>query len=239
MVRAILEERKTQTRRAVNIRQLCGPNETHESRGRWKESDGLWRSSAGKYNVWSAPVSCPYGKRGDRLFVRETWGTNSRWDDIPPSQLPIDLTGETPHARIFYAADYDGHVHPDRLDRWRPSIHMPRAASRITLEITGIRVERLNEISEDDAIAEGSKRNDAPGEEWDGTYLTQAYIDGVEGAQDDEPHGSAVEWYRDLWKSINGPDSWNENPWVWVVEFARVSNAQVRDAAPHQSTNEG
>lgn len=124
-------------------------------------------------------VRCPYGAPGDRLWVRETWA-------------PL-TTG------YAYRADTIWNAPP--ADRWRPSIHMPRLASRITLQITGVRVQRLQEISESDAISEGI---------------------GESGYQD-VFGGNAVAHYHRLWNVINGIGSWEENPWVWVVEFKRVT----------------
>lgn len=89
---------------------------------------------------------------------------------------------------------------PPGILRWRPSIHMPRWASRITLEIVDIRVQRVQDISGPDCWAEGIAR----------------------AGWDCERYGSVVECYRDLWESINGPGSWDVNPWVWVVEFHRL-----------------
>ncbi len=131
---------------------------------------------------------CPYGQPGDRLWVRETH---------------MDLG-----ACYLYRADAEAEqeraiVAPRQL--WRPAIHMPRAASRITLEITGVRVERLQDISEDDALAEGCSSTaivHEDGEDYTGHY--------------------ASEEYQVLWESINGPGSWDANPWVWVVEFKRL-----------------
>ena len=115
---------------------------------------------------------CPYGVPGDRLWVRETWA-------------PLTVG-------YAYRADPVWNAPP--ADRWHPSIHMPRAASRITLEVTGVRVERLQDISEADVIAEGCPRQ-------------MLYGTG---------------WYRDLWLKINGTGSWGANPWVWVIEFRLV-----------------
>ena len=127
---------------------------------------------------------------GDRLYVRETWAAPHAYDHLPPRLIPQD-------ARIHYAATEDrGGL------LCRPSIHMPRWASRILLEITAVRVERLQDISEADAVAEG--------------------VD-FAGHTDEIMHDySPDERFSMLWESINGAGSWNENPWVWVVEFRRV-----------------
>lgn len=106
----------------------------------------------------------------------------------------------------------------------KSSLHLPRWLSRTTLEITGVRVERLQAISEADAISEGAERNDSPGNnpEWepDWGYRTRCihYPNGCECF----PHYTAKEWFEDVWKSINGEGSWAANPWVWVIEFRRV-----------------
>jgi hypothetical protein len=122
---------------------------------------------------------CPYGHPGDRLWVRETWR--------PVNEVHAD-----------YAADYNA-SDLGSLGPWKPSIHMPRWASRITLEIVSVRVERLQDISEGDAIAEGVGGD---------VTVTPCF---------------SVDRYRELWESINGPGSWEANPWVWVVEFKRES----------------
>jgi hypothetical protein len=134
--------------------------------------------------------NCPYGQTGDRLWVRETW--------IPRAA----------ESAALYRADYDdaqasglAGMYSDR--GWRPSIHMPRWASRILLEITGVRVERLQDISDHDALAEGVSPD--MGLRWQ--------------SGDDTPRGM----YGELWESINGPGSWAADPWVWVVEFKRVT----------------
>lgn len=176
MVRALLAGTKTQTRRIVKARDL----EWMDVHQGLREPDNAER--------------CPYGQPGgDRLYVRETWAAPHAYDHLPPRLIPQD-------ARIHYAATEDrGGL------LWRPSIHMPRWASRITLEVTGVLVERLQEISYEDARAEGVEfwRND--------------------GTLTELPPCSAHRYeFEDLWTSINGADSWNANPWVWVVSFRRL-----------------
>jgi len=228
MVRAVHGWLKTQTRRVVKGNPDCSrpPLSTH--------------ACGSVFHFWHhGEIACPYGVPGDRLWVRETWMPcdvklpdcvqilYKASNDVRRDGVDIVVSG----AALWHAKRTESEVEAfqadiERMDvlgdRWRPSIYMWRWASRITLEIVSVRVERLLQISEEDAIAEGAVRNDAPGEEWDGTYLTQRYIDGVEGSQDDEPHGSARDWYREVWEGINGKGSWAANPWVWVVEFKKV-----------------
>ena len=129
---------------------------------------------------------CPYGQPGDRLWVREAWRTVAEADAIPPRDL-------REAQRIWYDAETP---HQPGAGKCRPSLFMPRWASRITLKITGTRLERLNDISEADAIAEGVLTT--PGQ--------------------DTPRTA----FRALWESINGMGSWEINPWLWVVEFRRA-----------------
>ncbi len=195
MVRAILDGSKTQTRRVVK-----GAN--HISSGgaplKFTGSD-------------IKEVLCPYGWIGDRLWVRENFCPVYPQDPHYNGGRPIEYD---------YQATYK---HGDRLGdlmglkkKWRPSIHMPRAASRITLEVTGVRVERLQNISEADAIAEGIERCEDFFE--CKTWRVYGEPEGSDVVAPDDPVGS----YRSLWESINGPDSWEANPWVWVVEFKRL-----------------
>ena len=136
---------------------------------------------------------CPYGKPGNNLWVREAWAA---WAPHPDN----DDTDS-----VIYRAT-DGRV----PERWKPSIHMPRWASRITLEITGVRVERLKDITEADAVAEGIERR-ASGFAWyTGRDAKTSYTT------------NPITSYSSLWESINGAGSWDANPWVWVVEFRRV-----------------
>ena len=137
----------------------------------------------------------PYGQTGDRLWVRETFGHFERNQHFKPG------------CNVYYRAD--GNCL--ELEPWRPSIHMPRWASRITLEITSVRVERLQDISEADAIAEGCTQNHN-GYYWGGPHP----VSGLKQL------ATAKGAYQDLWESINGPDSWAANPWVWAIEFKRL-----------------
>lgn len=209
MVRAILDGRKTQTRRVVKPQ----PESGHDGEPYWH---------VGGYRAWqfrgiadplrmgtNNPLVCPYGQPGDRLWVRETWaavhfsidpetGFADDWHgshDIPPG----DGGG---YWSKLYAADNHPTDKEERGFSWRPSIHMPRWASRITLEVTGVRVERLCEISDGDAKAEGVELPS-------GIFLAGSRT----------PH--RVEFFK-LWESINGAGSWDANPWVWVVEFRRL-----------------
>ncbi len=135
---------------------------------------------------------------GDRLYVRETWSAPHAYDHLPPRLIPKD-------ARIHYAATEDrGGL------LWRPSIHMPRWASRISLEVTGVRVETLQDISEADAVAEGCK-----------PIRPELVQDGLIV----RPGRSAVEEFRLVWEQIHGGGSWEKNPFVWVVTFRRIDHA--------------
>lgn len=194
MVRAILEGRKTQTRRVAKC--VAGLH--------LKTGEPLARcDSAGPR------VACPYGKPGDRLWVRE-----SGWER-PERTAKMMREGADTWPRFAYAAD--GWSDQDRADfkAWgfkpRPSIHMPRWASRITLEITAVRVELLQDISEADAMAEGVNHN---GE----CDHIRHYCEEI-GCWGPNSYKGV---YAETWESINGPGSWNDNPWVWVVEFKRV-----------------
>lgn len=185
MVRALLAGTKTQTRRPVKRMAL-----------EWLESCGF----APEYVALPENDLCPYGY--GRMWVRETWAAPHAYDHLTPRLIPQD-------ARLHFSAN----EHRGGL-LWRPSIHMPRWASRITLEITGVRVERLQEISEADAVAEGVRPD--PGGRQDDDAAGFYRIGPVRG--DSFP----IARYAVLWESINGPGSWDANPWVWVVGFRRL-----------------
>ncbi|HBU1174223.1 morphogenetic protein [Klebsiella pneumoniae] len=230
MVRAILDGRKTQTRRIMKPQPGPCPRGGH-----W------WPSNVFKTMLhveeemqngkggWGGLVgdACPFGAVGDRIWVRETWGVVSHELDedgrIQPwtPDRPATVIHEMPFGNGYYSGhaiyaadgdftwgDDDGYE--DGRSCWKPSIHMPRAASRILLEITDVRVERLNAISEEDARAEGII---------DGGCLNCGEPEPC-GCANPEP--DATDAFAYLWQSIYGKENWNANPWVWVIEFKRV-----------------
>lgn len=181
MVRAILEGRKTMTRRVVkpqpNTIRWC-PVQSNRTQG-WQDEHGR-------------PYNCPHGVEGDHLWVREMWAAPHGYDHISPRLIPCDVN-------FHFSADEErGGL------LWRPSIHMPRWVSRITLEITGVRVERLQDISVSDAFMEGIKQ--------------RPYDDGGDFFH------SPTEDFKVLWDNLNAKRGygWDANPWVWVVAFRRV-----------------
>lgn len=205
MVRAILEGRKTQTRRIVKPQPDCEVQDLpYWNVGRWRLRDDA-----------PNPLKCPHPV-GSRIWVRETWqvihcvpeysegyatGYADEWfaaDNIPKS------SEDGWWVPVYKATDAaaDDHVE-DRGYKYRPSTYMPRWVSRITLEVTDVRVQRLQEIDGMDAKAEG--------------VIIPAHI----------PHnGADMDWarreFKALWNSINGPDAWEQNPWVWAYTFRRV-----------------
>lgn len=206
MVRALLDDSKTQTRRIMNPqpRQLNPGNP--EGYYELNHKGGYILSSA--RNGFPAFVeNCPYGQPGDRLWVREAWA--SVFAEPVEQMMPPDIA--------FRA---DGGEKPAWLRVWRPSIHMPRWASRITLEVTGVRVERLQDISEADAIAEGSITSES--QIAIAACRNQMAAPDVVSASDGKAYANARRAYRALWEQINGAGSWEANPWVWVIEFKRV-----------------
>ena len=194
IVRALLDGSKTQTRRAIKPQPI----------GQYTDDGEDWYVQWKKYTTDSAEdldFACPYGLEGDQLWVRETHadstGGNGTVFRADMTQLPNQRDQE---AHFFFAQHCKI---PEAAFKWKPSIFMPRAISRIQLEITGIRVERLQDISQDDAVAEGCK--------------------GGHGAMPDYAYNASPdEHFMMLWESINGAGSWNANPWVWVIEFKRV-----------------
>jgi hypothetical protein len=239
MVLALLDGSKTQTRRIVK-HEIRGPN--YLGHFYWHDKNG-WQGAHGgdtPFEKTSAALLCPYGQPGDRLWVRETWGNvaysfdeaGDRQDWIPgrPAtaihQMPFGKGYYSGH--VIYRADGEFEWCDDDGDGerscWHPNIHMPREASRIDLEITGIRVERLQDISEEDAKAEGiTSDNVIIGANCNGgrhteERATRFFFDGCDG----EGFETGVDAYRGLWESLNGAGSWDVNPWVWVVEFKRI-----------------
>lgn len=200
MVRALLDGRKTQTRRIIKDCTV----------GRDPISKFI---KIGKKFIGCYPEDvpelirecCPYGVPGDRIWVRETW-----------ARYNIDQNTHDIAYRATTPADW-----PEE-GRWRPSIHMPRWASRIVLEITDVRVERLNAISPEDAESEGLERTNFTGfgdEPGLPSYPEpDVYFDPLKKQWKEYP----PEAFAGLWKSIYGEESWKANSWVWVIEFKRV-----------------
>ena len=177
MVRALLNGSKTQTRRIYK-----------------SKNGGLQPRANDLPGMRQVLRECPHGQPGERLWVRETFC--HKWDHERGYLDEYWYRASTP--------DVD-HVDGGEKSPWMPSIHMPRVASRITLEITGVRVERLQDISDADAWAEG--------------------IDSAEALSMGCTTGAARAAYSALWERINGADSWDANPWVWVVEFRQIEAA--------------
>ncbi|HBR7682252.1 TPA: hypothetical protein L9390_003256 [Klebsiella pneumoniae] len=221
MVRAILDGRKTQTRRPIKWKQ------TRFTEIGEREDGSKWPWSEDAEHACDFWHPCPFGAVGDRIWVRETWGVVSHeldedgriqpWKPDRPAtaihEMPFGNGYYSGHA--IYAADGDftwgdDDGYEDGRSCWKPSIHMPRAASRILLEITDVRVERLNAISEEDARAEGII---------DGGCLNCGEPEPC-GCANPEP--DATDAFAYLWQSIYGQENWNADPWVWVIEFKRV-----------------
>lgn len=239
MVRAILEGRKTQTRRVMKHQPPSAAYQlatcistTGDRKNKGKQH---WiKLSESAYSVSDSThpyFSCPFGKRGDRLWVRETF--QEFFDDEIPAGRTRAVRGHMgipghPNRISYVAYRADGEI-PESAEYgealWRPSIFMPRWASRITLEVTAVRVERLQNISAEDAIAEGLKDLTKDGQR---VKYGIPDSDGLPGNDDTGWHWadwriSLIDAYQHLWESINGPGSWAANPWVWVVEFKRVT----------------
>lgn len=193
MVRAILDGRKTQTRRPLKWKQ------TRFTEIGEREDGSRWPWSEDAEHACDFWHPCPFGHVGDRIWVRETFSP------VPDHEEPAGCSA------ILYAADGNG-----PYGKWVPSIHMPRWASRLTLEITSVRVERLNSISQEDAQAEGMEL----------TGSRPTYSDPDSGGEVWTPYDN----FAQLWESIYGEESWQANPWVWVIEFKVVPNVQDNPA---------
>lgn len=212
MVRAILEGRKTVTRRIVkpqpSTHGVGGAGfhpATDLSCAAW-----VWRSGYDGSIVEMFKRDCPYGVAGDRLWVREAFMHE-------PADYCWEASVSIPcrPASTVYRADFPECDKPQRGVKWSPSIFMPRSLSRLLLEVTEVRVERLQDISEADAIAEGTP-----------CYVCGGQLDGRSESDCHCFHRRATpNDYRVLWESINGAGSWEANPFVWVVSFRRIDHA--------------
>lgn len=213
MVRALIAGTKTQTRRAVKWRNVAaGLNTAFSGLSAFGYGDG-WRLQSrrgdGAWEDRCGPTPCRYGKPGDRLWVREAWRACVEADAVKPRDMDAAC-------RVWYEADAP---HQPGFGKYRPPMFMPRLASRITLELTEVRVERLQEISHKDAVAEGIEVLPAfPPHEAKHKEHWHTQWRGLPGVD----HNSSVDAYRDLWEQINGAGSWDLNPWVWVLSFRRT-----------------
>lgn len=195
MVRALLNCTKSQTRRIVKP--------SHIKFFEPSMNASLERSPT------LATAFCPYGQPGDRLWVRETWQGPLIDEELEEEFHQSPDYFKKPEFCAYRATDTLDAINADgEALGWRPSIHMPRWASRILLEITAVRIERLADISKDDAMAEG--------------IVLQP--DGGFGLADSTHYNFSdpTDSYCSLWESINGAGAWFANPWVWVVEFQRA-----------------
>lgn len=221
MVRALLDGSKTQTRRIVKPQPV--PNNGQPEHLEFIGSGGF---RAHMWEPWSlghprpgyehVAHCCPYGQPGDRLWVRETTIDVEEHGYVGPVFVESDEGRATLDGGLGQPDDF-AEVEPYQLKK-RPSIFMPRSMSRITLEIVSVRVERLQDISEADAKAEGLFRF-----EYGGQVSWRDYSLSDEWAAVSPMLENPIDSYRTLWESINNPGSWAANPWVWVVEFKRLS----------------
>jgi hypothetical protein len=200
MVRAILEGRKTVTRRIVKpVRgyedcDTCRPDKAAASHSVW------WH---GRFENVGVMQDCPYGKPGDRLWVRETFNRTNPGGEAGVYYYRAD--GKFP--KCIGGGKFTGG------ESWKPNIHMPRVASRILLEVVAVRVEQLQDISEEQSVAEGCQAVD--GCKW------HTFEEAAAGVPMHDH--TALDAFEALWESINGEESWASNPWVWVVEFKKVT----------------
>lgn len=208
MVRAILAGQKTQTRRVVKpVGNDGGFVLLDHGKGWWpyRSDDGDSTTHTvkrgGKLYHDETPHASPYGTPGDHLWVREAFG----WAQVATISTPI-------RQKLVYRADFPDEYDMFGIGNWFPSIHLKRIHSRLLLEVTNIRVERLQSISPTDAAAEGIHHDDTI--PFNGPWFASP--------TDSQGCGEPAHAYANLWESINGPGSWDANPWVWVIEFKRA-----------------
>jgi len=195
MVRAVMDGTKTQTRRVVNapvLKEVSQPPEVSHGR------EGVWNFVWTGKTIGGFKKRSPYGVPGDRLWVRETWGLHRDYERVYETDKKpcVGFLG-------YLATDDDDSCPKTIINRWRPSIHMPRWASRITLEVVEVRVQRVQDISEADAVAEGCRQHES-------AILSRAV--GYRAT------------FRELWDSLNANrgHGWATNPWVWAITFKRL-----------------
>lgn len=235
MVQAIQAGRKTQTRRIVKPTSSLAVGDVQKAE--WVEK---YANACGFTGCWSFlrennytgtilgrgwannrsyidTIRCPYGKPGDRLWVREAWGGNGY--DVHGKAYPVSYKADVPDGFVNVRTQM---AREGRVTPWRPSIHMPRWASRFTLEITDVRVERLNDISEADAEAEGVS------DWWDRLVDSEVRRLRPRVLEFDMKYPiesgliSRKALFATLWESLHGKRSWAANPWLWVITFRRI-----------------
>lgn len=217
LVRATLEGRKTQTRRPLPDVFNSPPDLIYGwlPPGEWKLFGAtMERWGAQWRGTYPSQVLCPLGRAGDRLWVRETW-TAAMHEPKGP-------------ADCLYRADDNRGVEDLAEAKWTPSIHMPRWACRLVLPLVSVRVERVQDITEEDAIAEGVPHNsDRPiDKSWCaaccGHGIVERFALGMVSVDDCSECNSAKKLFRNIWISIYGQELWDANPWVWVAQWERV-----------------
>lgn len=213
MVQAILKGIKTKTRRTKGLEFFNQAPEKYRYDGNdqpdllepldknyhWFEFVG----SDGKPMEAYKSVKCPYGQPGDILWVRETWQQEAEFFEASAHSASYDFDWWESTGKYVYRADgTELPTDSEAFGKWKPSIHMPKEACRLFLKVKSVRVERLKDISRGDAMDEGCPfANMSAGP-------------------------NPVSWFSELWQSINGEHSWNENPWVWVVEFEKTAKPE-------------
>ena len=218
MVLATLDDRKTQTRRVVKLSlpstEMCPVRMIIDSQS---PSGHSWMSDM----YGTKHIKCPYGQVGDRLYVRETWATN-----FPRTVKPKDLPDTT---QILYRADGIIPSGKDSMTRWESCLHLPKRFARIHLEITAIRVERVQDITPDDIIAEGldsfcwdyAESDDGTGDMF---MYADHTIEPPKWAADNMTSCECIEdVFSWLWDSVSKPEhTWDKNPFVWCVSFKKI-----------------
>lgn len=264
MVLAVQALNKTQTRRTTGLKKINENPDNYSFEGFTFEKGILYAIFLHRYTGYSALIRCPYGKPRGNLWIRETFAVAKFHEDYELGVVDEieEYTGRLPKEKpdgfnTIYASDhYAASTNPkfkggscdtpeERGYKWRPSIHIPRWASRTNLDFGDVRVERLNDISEDDAIAEGvlpnclnavfengvwsvPENNGCPNQQTTGcdTCLEEGhFVEWMKYPLSDDheaPAFGAKESFRSLWESINGQGSWKKNDWLWVVDFKKV-----------------
>lgn len=211
MVLSLNADLKTQTRRQAGLEDIDGDDALHGYDARGREFFALFTDGYAGSRVERIRVKCPYGGPGGKLWVRE--GVRFMGSVVGAYQETVDgvVTAKSNVSKVF--AEYIADKAPVELKAWPwkshtlPAIHMIKPLCRHMLDVTAVRVERVQSISEADAIAEGMKPARGGGWSWPGSL---------------ESWSRAVDAYREGWKWLNGEESWAHNPWVWVVSFKPV-----------------